>query len=119
MIYYNRAIDLLGDHRFAAAAAANAVALRLDPQSATIRGNLLATVNNWAIDLAAAAYREAADLLRRGLSLDPGYETFTVNYAHVYRQWIRAATEAGRLAEADLLTRQARQSPSSSGRGPG
>ena len=55
MIYYNRAIDLLGDHRFAAAAAANAVALRLDPQSATIRGNLLATVNNWAIDLAAAA----------------------------------------------------------------
>ena len=41
MIYYNRGVDLLSEKRFAEAARANAKALRLDPQNATARGNLL------------------------------------------------------------------------------
>ena len=51
MIYYNRGVDLLAEKRFAEAAAANAKALRLDPANATARGNLLATINNWSIEL--------------------------------------------------------------------
>ena len=50
-IYYNRGVDLLAERRFADAAAANAKAVRLDPENVTAKGNFLATINNWAIDL--------------------------------------------------------------------
>ena len=76
-IYYNRGVDLLSQKRFSEALAANAKALRLDPANATARSNLLATLNNWAIDLGAAGdYPQAAGLLARGMQLDSGYETF-------------------------------------------
>ena len=88
MIYYNRGVDLLADKRFAAAAAANAKALRLDPSSKTARGNLLATLNNWAIvEGTMQRYEQALDLLRRGLTIDSAYETFALNYVHVCHQW--------------------------------
>lgn len=88
MIYYNRGVDLLMDRRFAEAAAANAKALRLDPSSETARGNLLATLNNWAITIGAdGKYERAIDLLEQGMKLDPGYETFTANYVHLYYRW--------------------------------
>jgi tetratricopeptide (TPR) repeat protein len=90
MIYYNRGVDLLGEKRFAEAAAANAKALRLAPGNATARGNLLVTLNNWAIELGSTAhYAEAADLLRLGLAIEPGYQAFRLNYAHLHRQWAR------------------------------
>jgi tetratricopeptide (TPR) repeat protein len=90
MIYYNRGVDLLGEKRFAEAAAANAKALRLAPSNATARGNLLVTLNNWAIELGTTAhYAEAADLLRLGLAIEPGYQAFRLNYAHLHRQWAR------------------------------
>ncbi len=88
MIYYNRGVDLLTARRFAEAAAANAKALRLDPSSATARGNLLATLNNWAIMVGASQeFEQAIDLLQQGLNLDPHYETFAANYVHLYYQW--------------------------------
>ncbi|MGA2064288.1 MAG: hypothetical protein ABSG86_04945 [Thermoguttaceae bacterium] len=90
MIYYNRGLDLLGEKRFAEAAAANAKALRLAPGHAAARGNLLATLNNWAIELGSTAhYAEAADLLRLGLAIEPGYEAFRLNWVHLHRQWAR------------------------------
>ena len=76
-IYYNRGVDLLAEKRFADAAAANAKAVRLDPQNATAKGNFLATINNWAIDLGTSGeYEKAAELLRLGLAADPGYDAF-------------------------------------------
>ncbi len=88
MIYYNRGVDLLTERRFAEAAAANAKALRLDPSSETARGNLLATLNNWAITVGAGhEYEKAIDLLQQGMNLDPHYETFAANYVHLYYQW--------------------------------
>ena len=51
MIYYNRGVDFLAEKQFAQAAAVNAKSLRLDPLNNTARGNFLATINNWAIDL--------------------------------------------------------------------
>lgn len=108
MIYYNRGVDLLGEKRFSEAAAANAKALRLDPSNATARGNFLATINNWAIELGSSGrYEAAADLLRLGLQIDPRYEAFTLNYVHLYRQWIECLCTAGRFDEAIRLVAQA------------
>ncbi|MFH1269292.1 MAG: tetratricopeptide repeat protein, partial [Planctomycetota bacterium] len=106
-IYYNRGVDLLGEKRFAEAVAANAKALRLDLASTTARGNLLATLNNWAIDLdTAGRHAEAIELLRRGIALDPEYETFRVNYVHVHFQWIEELCRENRFGEAlDLIAR--------------
>lgn len=88
MVFYNRGVDYLATKRFREAAAANAKALRLDPASKTARGNLLATLNNWAIiEGASQRYAEAASLLEQGLQLDPGFETLVQNYIHVYHQW--------------------------------
>jgi tetratricopeptide (TPR) repeat protein len=105
MIYYNRGVDLLGEKRFAEAAASNAKALRLAPSNATARGNLLATLNNWAIELGSTAhYAEAAELLRLGLAIEPGYEAFRLNTTHLHRQWAQQLQSAPPAAAAAHLT---------------
>jgi Tfp pilus assembly protein PilF len=113
MIYYNRGIDFLAEKRFADAAAANAKAIRLDPLSSTARGNFLATINNWAIDLGNTGdYARAADLLRQGLACDPHYEAFTLNFAHVHHQWSQDLCKEGKYAEAvELLNQAASEMP--------
>jgi len=113
MIYYNRGVDLLAAERFEEAAVANAKALRLDPASATARGNLLATINNWAIALSAAGrYAESVELLRTGWSFDPTFEAFSLNFVHVYHEWSGALCREGRFGEAlGLLERAAAERP--------
>ncbi|MFW5692677.1 MAG: transglutaminase family protein [Thermoguttaceae bacterium] len=87
MVYYNRGVDLLAKGRYAEAALANAKALVLDPGNQTARGNLLATVNNWAIALGQSGrLAEAVGLLEAGLTFAPHYEPFTLNLAHVQYQ---------------------------------
>jgi len=113
MIYYNRGVDLLAAKRFEDAAVANAKALRLDPASITARGNLLATINNWAIALSAAGrYAEAAELLRTGRSFDPTFEAFSLNFVHVHHEWSQSLCREGRFGEAvGLLERAAAERP--------
>ena len=113
MIYYNRVIELLAEKRFSDAAGANAKAIRLDPLNGPAQGNLLATINNWAIDLANTGnYGEAAALLRQGLALDPLYEAFSLNFVHVHHQWSQELCKAGRYQEAvALLNRAAAEMP--------
>jgi tetratricopeptide (TPR) repeat protein len=113
MIYYNRGIDFLAEKRFADAAAANAKAIRLDPLSSTARGNFLATINNWAIDLGNAGdYARAADMLRQGMAFDPHYEAFSLNFAHVHHQWSQELCKDGKYAEAvELLNQAASEMP--------
>jgi tetratricopeptide (TPR) repeat protein len=113
MIYYNRGVDLLGDKRFAEAAACNAKALRLDPQNATARGNLLATINNWSIDLGNQGhYAEAIDLLRRGLSIDPSYAALSQNFVHVHHQWVDNLCHNGQYEAAfTVLSRASSELP--------
>ena len=109
-IYYNRGVDLLAEKQFAQAAVANAKALRLDPSSRTARGNLLATLNNWAIAQAAPANTpRPPGLLRTGFALDPAFHSFVVNYVHVHRQWVDALCQSGRFAEAIAVLSQAAQ----------
>lgn len=108
MIYYNRGVDLLTVQHFSEAAAANAKALRLDPSSETARGNLLATLNNWAITVGSGReYERAIDLLKQGMSLDPHYETFAANYVHLYYQWSETLCTEREYDEALAVLRQA------------
>ncbi len=113
MIYYNRGVDLLAEKQFADAAAANTKALRLDPASTTARGNLLAVLNNWAIELGAAnRHAEAVELLREGLAFDPKYEPFVLNYVHVHHRWVEQLCRVGQLDEAlDVIARAAEELP--------
>ncbi len=108
MIYYNRGVDLLAEKQFRAAAEANAKALRLDSQNALARRNLLATINNWAIDMGdAQQFAEAVALLRQGMALDTTFEAFGQNFAHIHRQWAERLCREGRFAEAGRILAQA------------
>ena len=113
MIYYNRGIDRLSQRRFPEALAANAQALRLDPANTAARGNLLATLNNWAIALGEAGqYREAAAKIEEGMALDPAYPTLAPNYAHVHYRWVERLCENQRFQEAlDVLRQAAAHAP--------
>jgi tetratricopeptide (TPR) repeat protein len=113
MIYYNRGVDFLAEKRFAEAAAANAKALRLDPTNATARGNLLATLNNWSIELVNSnRFDEAVQRLRQGMALDPKFAPFTQNFVHVHHQWAEDLCRTGRYDEAaSLLSRATSEMP--------
>ena len=113
MIYYNRGVDLLAEKRFADAARANAKALRLDPANATARQNLLATINNWSIELGNSQhFAEAVDLLRQGLAMDAKFEAFAQNYVHVHHQWVDHLCRQGRFGEAiEILSRATAEMP--------
>jgi tetratricopeptide (TPR) repeat protein len=112
-IYYNRGVDLLAENRFVEALAANAKALRLDPGNLTARGNLLATLNNWAISVGRSGrYEEAVALLRQGMAIEPAYETFCANDAHVHHQWVERLLGEERFTEAlDVLAEAAAERP--------
>ena len=113
MIYYNRGVDLLGEKRFAEAAAVNAKALRLDPTNAIARGNLLATLNNWSIELGNdERFAEAIDVLRQGLTLDAKFAAFAQNYVHVHHLWVEHLCRVGQYDEAlDILSRAEAEMP--------
>jgi tetratricopeptide (TPR) repeat protein len=113
MIYYNRGVDALSEKQFAQAAAANAKSLRLDPANPNARSNLLATMNNWAIELGnAGRFAEAVDLLRQGLAMDPKFAAFAQNYVHVHRQWTDHLCREGRFREAiEILSRASAEMP--------
>jgi hypothetical protein len=112
-IYYNRGVDLLAGRRFADAAAANAKAVRLDPNNAAVKGNFLATINNWGIELATAGeYAKAAELFRAGLETDPTFDAFHANYVKLYREWSSQLCRDGQEEAAlSLLHEAAQQQP--------
>jgi tetratricopeptide (TPR) repeat protein len=113
MIYYNRGVDLLAERQFTEAAAANSKAVRLDPDNTTAKGNLLATINNWAIVLGTSGeYEKAVELLRLGLAKEPSYEAFHSNYIQLFRQWSDHLCRDGRYDDAvRLLSQAAREHP--------
>ncbi|NLE39439.1 MAG: hypothetical protein GX621_15565, partial [Pirellulaceae bacterium] len=109
-IYYNRGVDLLLQKDYPRAVEANVKTLWLDPSSETARGNLLATVNNWAISEGSAGrYGVAAGLLRTGLAVDSSFRAFHVNFVHVHRQWTESLCREGRFEQSCAVLRSARR----------
>lgn len=109
-IYYNRGVDLLAEKDFAGALEANAIALLLDSSSETTRGNLLATMNNWAISLCQEGnYAQAAELLREGIQHEPEYAMFRNNHVHVFHRWVESLYRSGYYSEALQITERGLQ----------
>ncbi len=82
-VHYNRGVRFLKEQQFSAAAAANLRALEIDPRCAPAYDNLLATINNWSVALAARGERELGlDLLAIGLAWAGDYEPFRSNYRY-------------------------------------
>jgi tetratricopeptide (TPR) repeat protein len=101
IIFYNRGVELLARQEYLAAVSVNLAAYRLDPISETVRGNLLAAVNNWALALTRSGRHAAAiDLLSRGLEAAPHYEFFQQNDVYVHQQWIGELCGQGRHRQA-------------------
>jgi tetratricopeptide (TPR) repeat protein len=99
--YYNEGVDALQQDRYAESIAANFKAWRLDPRSAAARGNLLAGVNNWSLDLAAdGRFAEAMSVLRAGSQLAPDHRNFSANMVAVYQRWTEMLARDRRYGEA-------------------
>ena len=76
--YYNRGVQLLEERRFEAGIAAMQAACQFDPGDAEARANLLAGLNNWAIELSRENRPAAAALVARGLAIDPQFAPLVV-----------------------------------------
>jgi tetratricopeptide (TPR) repeat protein len=104
IIYYNRGVDLAERQALAQACEANWKAWRLDPESATIRSNFLASLNNRALELSREhRFAESVQVLRFGQTLAPTYDKFALNFVAIHQQWLDDLCHAGRFDEASQL----------------
>ena len=103
-IYYNIGVDLHAKKRYPEAVAANLKALFLDKKNEQAWTNLLASLNNWALDLASESkgsrYKEAAVILDQGVAIDPTYANFRANQTFVFYHWIYGLAAKGRFDDA-------------------
>jgi tetratricopeptide (TPR) repeat protein len=89
-VCYNRGVECLRREEFAASLTFNEAALRLDPDSAIARGNLLATYNNWAVSMARSGdFSAALSILERGRALAPDHEPFGRNANYFRAEWAK------------------------------
>jgi tetratricopeptide (TPR) repeat protein len=78
--YYNRGVELLRDRQYAEGIELLKVSLALDPADDDARANLVAGLNNWAVEHCRAdRYDAAAALIGQGLSLDPDFAPLVAN----------------------------------------
>jgi len=78
--YYNRGVELLRDRQYAEGIELLKTSLALDPADDDARANLVAGLNNWAVEhCRAARYDAAAALIGQGLSLDPDFAPLVAN----------------------------------------
>jgi tetratricopeptide (TPR) repeat protein len=78
--YYNRGVELLKTGQFADGIKLLETSLELDPADRDARANLLAGLNNWAVEqLRAKRYGQAAALIEQGLLLDPSFAPLVAN----------------------------------------
>lgn len=113
LFYYNAGADRLVERRFAEALAANLKALRLDPANLAARSNLLAGLNNWALECHGRGdFDRAVRLLEHGLRMSPEHRPFRVNYVAIHQRWIEALVENERYEAAlDCLAVARRAAP--------
>ncbi len=100
-IYYNRAVVLLKANAHAAALPWLLRATGLDPDDALARNNLLACLNNWALEETRSGdFLEAIRLLEQGREISPDYKPLVQNEIYVYLRWADHLAAQRRVLEA-------------------
>jgi tetratricopeptide (TPR) repeat protein len=78
--FYNRGVELLKAQQFAEGIELLRISLDLDPADSDARANLVAGLNNWAVEyLRTGRYEDAAGLIEQGLFFDPGFAPLITN----------------------------------------
>ena len=78
--YYNRGVLRLRERQFAEGLALLQTGLRLDAADRDARENLLAGINNWAVEQCRAKhYSRASELIEQGLTLDAAFAPLIAN----------------------------------------
>jgi len=78
--YYNRGVQALKNREFAAGLDLLQSSLKLDPADSDARANLVAGLNNWAVErFRAKRYADAVPLIEQGLRLDPAFAPLIAN----------------------------------------
>jgi hypothetical protein len=78
--YYNRGVQALKDREFATGLDLLQISLVLDPTDSDARANLVAGLNNWAVEhFRAKRYGDAASLIEEGLLLAPSFAPLIAN----------------------------------------
>jgi hypothetical protein len=78
--YYNRGVLRLRERQFADGLALLQTGLRLDSADRDARENLLAGINNWAVEQCRAKhYSRASELIEQGLTLDAAFAPLIAN----------------------------------------
>jgi tetratricopeptide (TPR) repeat protein len=107
-VYYNRAISLLEETRFAKAVELLRIAHRLDPQDRSAAENFVAAMNNWALfESDHRRFERAAELIREGLAAHPDYDPFLANDLYVHQRWTLQLCQQQRFDKAIAVLDQA------------
>ncbi len=104
-IYYNVGVDYYQSGDYERAIASYIKAIQLAPNNRTILGNLKATLNNWAIDVAMKErrYATAIQLTDLGTSLDPNFNEFKLNLPIFFHDWIEYLGKDNKLDEIKMV----------------
>jgi hypothetical protein len=78
--YYNRGLVQLAGHDYPTGLALLEISRLLDPADPDTRQNLVAGLNNWAVQCCRQRqYEQAVRLVRQGLLVEPGYPPLRAN----------------------------------------
>lgn len=107
-IYYNVGVDFYQRERFEEAIVAYVKAARLAPNNQTILGNLKATLNNWAIQIAMKDkdFERAIQVAEQGLLLDPNFPEYKMNLPIFFHRWVDCLALENRWDEAKRVERE-------------
>ncbi len=104
-IFYNVGVDYYQSGNFERAVASYIKAIQLAPNNKTILGNLKATLNNWAIEVAMKEkkYAVAIQITDLGRLLDPDYNEFKTNMPIFFHDWIEYLAKDNRWEDVKLV----------------
>lgn len=110
-IYYNVGVDFYQNERYEEAIAAYIKAARLAPNNLTILGNLKATLNNWAIQIAMKEknFERAIQITEQGMILDPNFEEYKMNLPIFFQHWTTYLAKDNRWDEVARVEREYRK----------
>ena len=102
--FYNHGITWAKQSQFSPAVRAAKLSCRFDPSDSSAHINLLATINNWALDVCMKGeFQRASQLVQHGLSISSSYKPLVANDVYVHQMWIAALRRNGDQRQADAV----------------